>query len=207
MRRILAFALLLVVAACSDSPVTPAVDYGVEMTPAFSFSNNPDNGNPRFHRMNDVQYGFILIDPRSDLFALMQASDISCTTPPTLYGVMDEQLIAHDPVDPLAGRITDLVLGRDIYVAVFDGYSQWDGSCADLNARMLAEGSGNLTYVDNDFRAFLRPHNNVNAFGFMAQSQLELVGGGQASYNGVSRCVWDGEDPTTVRCVDRINFH
>ena len=93
--------------------------------------------------------------------------------------------------------------------AVFEGPFGTVTDCDVLLDRLLAEGFGNLTNTDNDLAAFLRESTNANAFGFTAQANnLELVGGGQAKYNGVSRCVWDGNTGEDLfHCKDKINFH
>ena len=112
----------------------------------------------------------------------------------------------------MAGQINEVRLGRDIYIAVFDGsFDEWDAAgrdCANLFARKLAEGTGNLTNTDNDVFTFLfdDPRNNSNAYGFAAQGRLTLANGDIASYSGVLKCVWDGDDAATQRCVSRINL-
>lgn len=206
MRPLFVILAIFVFAACSETPVAPEA-VGPSETPSFNFVNNPDNGNPRIYRFEDVQWGFLVYDPRTDLFAIHQTAGFSyfgCITPPAFYGFFDEQAIVLEGTYP--PRVIDLVLGDDLYIAVFEGGSQWDGSCSDLFARMLAEGSGRLTITDNDYYAPYRENTNANAFGLVAQGQLEWVGGGRAHYNAVSKCVWDGEDPNTMRCVDRINL-
>ena len=40
----------------------------------------------------------------------------------------------------------------------------------------------------------------------LAEGGLQAVAGGRVQYNGVSHCVWDGEDFETLKCKDQINF-
>lgn len=208
--RSLAFPLVAVLfAGCGREPPTAPERLVV---PSFTFINNPDNGNPRIVRYG-AGFGFLLIDPKTGLFSLQAATNrqLGCNVPPQFINFMDVQDILHNPDDPLAGQINELIIGKDIYIAVYEGWDEWvaaGSTCDDLFARKLAEGfNGNFRYTDNDLFIFLRDHNNHNAFGFVAQGKLNRVGGGTANYNGVSRCVWDGYDGATLKCVDRINFH
>lgn len=194
--------------ACTDQPAepeNPAVNRLLS-----TFANNPDNGNPRIARFGDVA-GFLLIDPVTNLFSVQAGTNrqFGCNVPPDLFTFVDVQNVLHNPDDPLADQINEVRLGRGVYIAVFDGFDGWEASgfdCADLFARKLAEGVGNFTNTDNDVFIFLRDNTNSNAFGFVAQGRLTRVGGGTTQYNGVSKCVWDGELFETLRCKDKINY-
>jgi hypothetical protein len=214
--RKLALALVpLLLLACGQEPAAPTLQ-AVQPTPAFTFANNPDNGNPRILRFGDVA-GFLLIDPQTNLFSLQAGTNrqFGCIDPPELFTFMDVQNILHNPDDPIVGQINEVRLGRGVYIAVYQGFDGWVGSgfdCSDLFSRKLAEGTGNFTNTDNDIFAFLLPEdgkiprNNYDAFGFVAQGWLTRVDGGTASYNGVSKCVWDGVDLASLKCNDKINF-
>jgi hypothetical protein len=203
---------LLLVFACGSEPTGPVPLIG--SGPTFTFTNNPDNGNPRIVRFEDL-FAFLTVDPQTNLFAQHSPFDFQffCNGSPTLFNLMDFQDVLQDPDDPLAGQIKELILGRDIYIGVFEGWDEWVASgfdCADLFSRKLAEGPGNVTSTDNDLLTFLRESTNGNAFGFAAQGRLERVGGGTAHYSGTSRCIWqesDGHDAASFfRCTEKINF-
>lgn len=173
----------------------------------FSFANNPDNGNPRIVRFGDV-FAFLLVDPRTDLFSVQASTNrqFGCNESPDLISIMEAQEIWHNTDDPAAGQLNQLVLGKGIYIAVFEGWEGWLASgedCGDLFARKLADGPGNFTYTDNDFFAYLREHQNANAFGFTAQGNLNLLAGGTVHYNGISKCVGT---VNRFQCVDQINL-
>lgn len=198
--------------ACAEQPIPtegPAVD-----SPLFSFSNNPDNGNPRILRFNNLAT-FLIVDDETNLFSLQAGRDAPFNFNAgercgevTALSFEDVQRILHDPDDPVSAMINETRQGRDIFIHVFQGPFSEVTDCDDMLSRLLAQGRGNFTNTDNDVLIFLRPHNNVNAFGFTAHSNdLELIGGGRAMYNGVSKCVWDGNDLGTLMCVDKINFH
>jgi hypothetical protein len=205
--RITASGLLTVglMAACGEgnAPIgVPGTSH-----PQYSFMNNPDNGNPRIVRFGDV-FAYLLIDPSTDRFSVQASTNrqFGCNESPDLISLMEAQEIWHNVEDPAAGQLNQLVLGRGIYIAVFEGWESWLASgedCADLFARKLADGIGNLTYTDNDFFSFLRETQNANAFGFSAQGKLNLVAGGSAHYNGMSKCVGNASH---AQCVDRINL-
>lgn len=195
---------LALLAACAERPDPTAVRAGP--APSFDFSNNPDNGNPRIFRFGD-RVGFLLIDAEANLFSLQAATNrqFGCVDPPTYLTFHHVQGILENPDDPLAGRINELRILKDAYLAVYRGPFPFS-DCADLASRKLAEGFGNFRNTDNDLFVFLRDHNNSNAFGFVAQGTLQRVGGGTAHYNGVSKCVWDGTDFASIRCKDQINL-
>ena len=206
MRKI-AFTLIPLFLACGQEPPAPAIVQG----PSFNFTNNPDNGNPRIARYGDV-FGLLIIDDAHGLFALQAATDrqFGCNETPELYTLMDVQDILESPDDPAAGQIVDLVQARGVYVAVYRDWSGWEAAqfdCADLFTRKLAEGTGKVVYSDNDLLVYLRPNTNANAYGFEAQGDVEMVGGGTAKYRGVLRCVWDGEDGARInKCKARIDL-
>jgi hypothetical protein len=211
---VLVFAAFAV--ACDQNvPTQPAADIAA---PAFSFNNNPDNGNPRIVRFGS-RSTFLLIDEEANLFSIHSGRDFlfvpflglgSCRDV-TFETFRDIQRILHDPdlADPFLDQVNQVSQGRGVFIAVFEGPFGTVTDCDVLLDRLLAEGFGNLTNTDNDLAAFLRESTNANAFGFTAQANnLELVGGGQAKYNGVSRCVWDGNTGEDLfHCKDKINFH
>ena len=173
---------------------------------SFDFSNNPDNGNPRILRFGDLE-GLLIVDAQHNLFSLQASTDrqFGCH-PADLFDVMSVQWLLANPDDPLTARIKETRLGRGVYIAVFKGPFPFS-DCADLMSRKIAEGTGNFVNTDNDVFVFLHDHNNHDAFGFTAQGTLDRVdGSGQAHYNGMSKCVWDGVDPATVKCEDKINL-
>jgi hypothetical protein len=208
MRRLALPLVVVLFAACGrEAPTAPEKS----LAPSLSFINNPDNGNPRIIRYT-TGVGFLQIDPKTRLFSLQAATNrqMGCNVPPQFISLMDVQDILHNPDDPLAGQINELIIGKDIYIAVYQGWDEWAAGgfdCNDLFARKVAEGfNGNFRYTDNDLFTFLRDHNNQNAFGFVSQGKLNRVGGGTAQYNAIGKCVWDGVDFTNIKCVDRINF-
>jgi len=203
MRHLFVGVLGAVTAACADAPARVASP--APGGPAYRVAWNPDNGNPRILRTEHTA-AFLLIDPATGQFSLQAAwnRQFGCVDPPEIYTLVDIQDILHDPDDPLAAQINELILGRGVYIAVFDGWDAWTGDCGDLFARKLAEGFGTITGTDNDVFVFLRESANSNAFGFVAQGRLTRTGGGAVHYNGVGRCVWDGNTGARFRCTDRI---
>jgi hypothetical protein len=197
-------ALCAIPAACTESPAQPET---AKLTgPLASVSWNPDNGNPRVIRGLD-NTGFLVIDPTTDLFSIQSWGDgqFGCNGTPTLYSYEDYQVILHND-----GKVHVVEIGRGVYIAVFQGWNGWFASgfdCADLAARKIAEGSGKLTFTDNDYFAPSHDSHNSDAYGFTASGRLTLMVGGTAMYNGVSRCSWDGDTGARARCTDRIDLH
>jgi hypothetical protein len=201
-------ALSVVPIACTESPAQPHTALGV--SPLANVSWNPDNGNPRIIRGLD-NTGFLVIDPTTDMFSIQSWGDgqFGCNGTPTLYSYEDFQVVLRDPNDPAGAQFHVLELGHGIYIAVFQGWSGWLASgmdCGNLPARKVAEGSGNLRFTDNDYFAPFHDSHNSDAYGFVANGRLSLVGGGTANYTGTSRCVWDGDTGARARCTDRIQL-
>jgi hypothetical protein len=207
-KRPLAIPLLLgvFVAACADQPAPTDIPDA-----AYSYVNNPDIGNPRIVRIEGT-WGYLLVDPANDMFAIIHSRNNlrGCNTQAIIYSFMEEQALFHNPDDPMGDKVSLIIHGRDVYMAVFEGYAAWYAggrTCADLYASMVADGSGNLTETDNDYYSYLRPSNNANAYGYVANGKLDLLSGGKANFHGMSRCVWDGNDPATSRCTNKIMLH
>lgn len=205
-RMIVPLLLGSLVAACADRPAPTDIPDA-----AYSFTNNLDNGNPRIVRIEGT-WGYLLVDPSNDMFAIIHSRNNlrGCNTNAVIYSRMEEQGVYHNPDDPTADKVSFIIHGRDVYMAVFEGYAAWYAggrTCADLYASMVAEGSGNLTDVDNDYYSYLRDSNNANAYGYVANGELELLSGGKANFHGMSKCVWDGNDPATEKCKVKISLH
>jgi hypothetical protein len=197
----LALISLTVLLSCAQEPTR------LTSGPQFDFANNPDNGNPRIIRFGD-RIGLLIVDVEANLFSLQAGTNrqFGCVNPPTYLTFHDVQQILANPDDPESGAIHELRILKDAYIAVYQGPFPF-ADCADLASRKIAEGFGSFRNTDNDLLVFLRENTNHNAFGFVAQGSLRRVGGGTAQYNGVSRCVWDGEDVSSVRCTEKINLH
>lgn len=205
MRR-LAFTLVVLLLACGQEASAPTTS----TRPEFDFTNNSDNGNPRILRYGNELLGLLLVDPETHLFSTAGSlQNWAATCPSNVLTVTNIQDIIHNSDDPIAGQINELYLGRGVYIAVYQGFSDWEAGgfdCGDLSARRIAEGTGSFTYTDNDLYIWAREHRLTNAFGFVAQGRLTRVAGGTVRYYGVSRCLWDGYDIATLRCNDKINL-
>ncbi len=197
---------LLLLVACDRGTVPPTAAEGVSL----NFTNNPDNAHPRIVRFQDV-FGYFIVDWDRSLFSIQAATDgqFGCNATPTFYSFLDVQDLLNNTDDPVAGRVIELVQGRGVHIAVYRDPAGWVAAglgCDALLERKVAEGTGNLTYTDNDLLAFLDPSRHVNAFGLAAQGRLVRTDGKRAAYSGVDRCVWDGEDPASIRCTEKISF-
>ena len=104
-----------------------------------------------------------------------------------------------------ANRINQLVQGDDLTTSVWP-FTAFDCGLFTTVAP-LATGVTDLVTTDNDLLTFLNPDSrNANAFGFMARGRLTLADGRTSQYNGITRCVWDGNDPTSLNCTDQIHL-
>lgn len=173
--------VLLVVPACEREAVAP-VDAAV---PAFSWMNNPDNGNPRIVRFEEE---FILCwsDAENGLRAchstipLGDADEPDCGPQEVLDPVERQDVGLFDPnVEFFVNWLHAHVKG-EVWITVRD--ETQPGSCFDNE--LIAEGRGKVHYTDNDLFGAGPEHPNTNAFGFRAQGQLITPEGATVQYNG-----------------------
>jgi len=183
---------------CADrnAPVEPVKPPPV----SFNFNNNPDGGSPHVFRFQDFVF-FVIFD--GSLAAVHSSSDAEGGCGPgSFFGLGDFQEIVEDPSAGILSRVHQLAQAKQIYIAVVD--LNQAGNCFGL--AKVADGIGKWQNTDNDLAPFLRDDNNHNAFGAVAQGTLQRPSGASAQYNGVGKCVWDGHDFATLKCVDKINL-
>jgi hypothetical protein len=104
--------------------------------------------------------------------------------------------IVATPTGPL--KLLDRVEGTFVLygVSLFD----LEDYC-DLAQYEIGRGSGSFTRTDNSITG-VGP--GLNAFGFMAQADLVLTGGGTAKFQAIMRQLYDGVNVTTV--VDNVQL-
>lgn len=199
MRKLPSIASALVLSAlavsCTDQPTGtqgPAV-----AAPLLNFMNNPDNGNPKIWRYED--FAFLVIYDSDSPLAAVHSSFPSCGGELQPVSVQE---IVDNPNDPFSDQVRQLLQADGINIFVVDLSAP--GGCFGYD--LVASGTGNLVNTDNDFFAFVHDNPNSNAFGFTAQGRLTSPGGDRVSYNGVSKCVWDGTDFGSIRCKDQVNL-
>ncbi len=91
-----------------------------------------------------------------------------------------------------------------IYKGVFSG-----GFCSFVfNNELVASGTGDFTWTDNDLLTFLTTDNiNADAFGFQVQGNLTTPDDASVAFRVVSRAVWDGVDVNSFKAVNRVILH
>jgi len=166
------------------------------------FSNGPET--PGIIVRTETGFFLVAFDFENQLISIHTTTDdiLGCRDLTNVFPDADFQRI-FSPADEIL--VQDLLLSKKHFVAVFD-LSAPLGTCEEILAAKLAEGTAQFVLTDNDFFAFLRDFGiRANAFGFTAQGTLELMnGGGKAHYNTVQRFVFF--PPDEVKVTEKINL-
>jgi len=185
------------VSACAERSVSGPMD-----RPAFNFANGPESPGPIIFRTGEAGYRVSYSDPVHGLTAIHGGDVVEfCLTGETGEALVELQVV-FPPEEQ--DRILLLLKGHDVETTV------WATGSFDCDVftttTPLATGTVDLTNTDNDLLAGERDNRNHNAFGFVAQGTLTRPDGAKAPFNGVSKCVWDGDDFDTIKCHDSINL-
>jgi hypothetical protein len=171
-----------------------------------AFADPPASSGPivvRFELDGEDGVGFFYADERKGLSVTIGVDVVA-----DCNGTFDADLVSiqeiHVPED--ANRIISLLNGDDLTTTVWP-FTEFD--CGLFTTiEPVATGTSDLVLTDNDLDVGLTPDNvNWNAFGFTAHGLLTAQDGSDVHFNGVERCVWDGNNGATFSCVERINMH
>ncbi|WP_138431451.1 hypothetical protein [Fodinibius saliphilus] len=168
---------------------------------ASSHQGPPTASGPRVIRFEGTAT-FLITDPKNDYAYFVGANVVDiCQGIPSFSAV---NFMEVQPAEDL-NRIIRNIKGKDVLASL---WNPAPSSCADVLAgEPLATGIANFTSTDNDLLVFLNPDNkNANSFGISSSGKFELTSDGKSvRANAHSRCVWDGVDPTTLKCKDKVN--
>jgi hypothetical protein len=182
--------------ACQGEPVAPTRN----AAPTFDFMNNPDNGNIRIVR-HGTDIAVSWTDPKTGLRAT------HTTFPIPFNGSPETDCGPQSALDPVAqqevGLLVDPVFLSQIranakgtvWIIIRD--VNQPGDC--YGNKLIAEGTGELHYTDNDTWGAGPEGGNTNAFGWMAQGTVTSVDdGSELRYNGALRYTFRflGGDPS-----------
>ncbi len=166
------------VMACTDGPTeTPTVQ-----SPAFDFTNNPDNGNPRIIR-GETHWMSCWTGDKSELRACHSTRPHAGGNEPDC-GLQEEgdplsfQDLIFDPDDPFSDWIHRIRTG-EVFITVRD--MNQPGDC--LGRALVAEGWGKFHYVDNDENGVGEGEKHANAYVLRGHGVLATPDG-NVMYNG-----------------------
>lgn len=198
--------LLLSFVGCDQQPTAPVG----EETPALNWMNNPDNDNIRIQRFQE-HFAASWTDPKNGLRAthttfpipFMDAPETDCgpQTELTPLDVQDVGLI--DAFDLFASQIRRNMRGP-LWVIIRDVTRT--GTC--YGNKLIAEGLGEMHYIDSDLFGVGPEGENANAWGFAGSGTLTKVGGGTLSYTGHARftvVIKPGQDPVFTHEQSIVN--
>ena len=184
--RILAIAVALALMGCgreADMATAPPA-------PAFDFSNNPDNGNPRVFRYQD-EFGVAWTDPGSGLRVTHWSTrflvEPGCGDFEGRGPIAFQQVGLLDLADIFASQLRVNAMG-DVWVIVRD--LNQPGNC--FGAALVAEGWGSIHYTDNDAFGLGPNQPNANAWGYIGDGVLTTPTGGTVRYSGHLRIAFTG---------------
>ena len=172
--------------------------------PAFDFSNNPDNGNPRIFRYQD-EFGVAWTDPGSNLRVTHWSTrfqvEPGCGDFEGVGPIAFQEVGLIDLADIFASQIRLNAKGT-VWIIVRD--LNQPGNC--FGAALVAEGWGSVHYNDNDAFGLDPDHSNANAWGYTGDGILTTPAGDVVRYNGHLRIAVTGAgELATAR--PRINLH
>lgn len=193
--------MALLVIGCNDQQAPVSMSKNTPVLPSNLAKGPPASSGPIVIRSQTL-FAVFFIDSDKGISASIGADPVEFCNGIVNFDIVELQEISV-PED--ANRLIDLIKGSNVTASVWP-FATFD---CDLFATTtpLATGTVKLVNTDNDLLVFLNPDNrNANAFGFTAQGKLTRPDGSQANFNGVSKCVWDGNDINSLKCVDKINL-
>jgi hypothetical protein len=180
--------LLLSFVGCDQQPTAPVG----EETPALNWMNNPDIENFRIDRFVETeQFAVSWTDPKNGLRAthtnfpipFMGAPETDCGPQSPRVGLLEVQDVGLiDAFDLFASQIRRNLRGS-LWVIIRDVTQA--GTC--YGNKLIAEGLGEMHYIDSDLFGVGPEGENANAWGFAGSGTLTKVGGGTLSYTGHAR--------------------
>ena len=167
---------LMLPTSCGEQPVAPVV----AETRAFDWMNNPDNGNIRIIRFEDV-FAASWTDASNGLRATHSTFPLGPNCGP------------QEELDPISNQLTGVIDPEDFFASWFrlnSAGTVWI-TIRDLNqagncfgALLGAEGWGQINNTDNDVFGLTEGDHHANAWGVMARGSLTTPAGTQLNYAG-----------------------
>ena len=195
--------LLLSAAACEQQPAAPAVD----KVPAFAQSGIDKNTVLRYQD----HFATSWTDANSSLRAthttfpipFMGGPETDCGPQEDLAMIDFQQVGVVDPIDITASEVHTKATGP-VWVIVRD-VSQ-PGDC--YGGTLIAEGPGELRYVDNDGYGVAPGEKAQNAWGFKASGTLTAPDGRVLDYKGTAHYTVkvNGGEPEFTRILERVTL-
>lgn len=161
----------------------------------------PPSSGPNVSRY-EGSFTLFFVDPETGVSAYFGGDLVAlCSGDPEGFAPVAIQEV-NVPED--ANRFMQLVKARDVPASLWDPAP---ANCAEVLAGSpVATGYGDFVSNDNDVLIFLNPESkNANAFGGNARAVMETPGGETLRVNAHWRCRWDGNDPATITCTEKVN--
>ncbi len=196
------FVLLLSLVACGENPSAPRAD----AAPSFGSSSLDKNIVFRFQDHIAAAWG----DKNSSLRAVHTTFPIvfdeletDCGPQADLPTINYKQVGVVNPVDFFLSELHQKATGT-VWIFIRD-LSQ-PGDC--YGAKLIAQGLGELRYIDNDAFGVAPGEFAKNEWGFKASGTLTTPDGRSLSYQGTARYTVKvaGGDPEVTRSLERISL-
>ena len=183
---------------CNDQNTPTALNDDTSAV-LFKISNAPANSGPIVARDQGF-FAVFTVDTKAGISAIHGFDVVDFCTPPigTTFDLVDRQRV-FTPTE--AAAVNELLQGSDVTTSVWP-FTNFSCS-AFLTTTPLATGTVDLVLTDNDFFAFLRASPaRANAFGWNANGQLDLSGGGTGQFSGHFRGVFKPGE--SFKAVEKI---
>jgi hypothetical protein len=205
----IAVSLLAILPACDQQPAAP----GIQAAPALARAAVDPNKNQVIRYQDHFAQSWT--DANSSLRATHTTFPIPIGDPPEAepdcgpqaeLGMINfQQVGVENPVDFFASEFHINASGP-VWVIVRD-LSQ-PGDC--YGVKLIAQGPGQIRYLDNDAFGALPGQTKANSWGFIASGTLTRPDGTQVSYQGTARYVIKATDdpdaPRVLAVVERVTL-
>jgi hypothetical protein len=201
-----ALLLLLTMNACDQEPATPST----EVLPAFATAGIDQNMVLRYqdHFANswtDANNGLRATHTTFAIpFGDPPRMEKDCGPQADLATINFRQVGVVNPLDFFASEL-HLNANGPVWIIVRD--LNQAGDC--YGVKLIAEGPGEIRYLDNDAFGVSPDQTSANSWGFIASGTLTTPAGRKLTYEGEARYVVnvrDGEQ-TFVPAVERVTLH
>ena len=199
-------ALLVCLLGCDQETVAPATDTGLDLA-----STKVDVNKNQVIQFQD-HLATSWTDAGSGLRAthttfpipLLGQPEPDCGPQQDLAMIDFQQVGVVDPVDFFASEL-HINGGGPVWVIVRD--MNQPGDC--YGVKLIAEGPGEIRYVDSDAFGLNTGEYGANAWGYTATGTLTTPDGRTLSYRGLARytTVATGGEPDFVAIVERVILH
>lgn len=200
MRYTLMLAVAVAVTSCGGDDTDDMTGLDPAGMVAAGIVDAPATSGPRVIRF-EFGYGLILTDPDLGIEVTYGFDPVALCD-----GTATFDVVSIMQVNGPQGRAHAVVQGDDLQTRVWPFASESFDCDLFTSATPIASGVSDLVATDNDVVGGNPDARHVNSLGYRARGVLTLADGRPTRYSGTTHCVWDGTDPATLKCTEKIHL-